>query len=169
MTTLLQKDLLLIKAQEWGTANKIIGKVHSEMYGIITALPDGESSSLPLKNRRHDRPVVVKPTQSDTVDVAVLSTAAEKPKKKRAERTKEDDLRKAAKLFVDGMFSDDPLTQGQAERAAGIPAGALFKGKGKEILAELMNAASRVSRRIDTPNGTRRKEIENANVYDNLR
>ena len=169
MTASLQKDLLLIKAQEWGTANKIIGKVHSEMYGIITALPDGESSSLPLKNRRHDRPVVVKPTQSDTAEEMALSTVAEKPKKKRAERTKEIDLRKAAKLFVDGMFSDNPITQGQAEKAAGIPAGALSKGKGKEILAEFMKAVARISRRIDTPNGTRRKEIENANVYDGLR
>ena len=127
--------------------------------------------NLVKRNRLHnpkDRPVVIKTPQQEAAEKEPPPTppAGTKPKKTR-KRTKEADIRKAVKLFFDSANTDSPLTQEQAEKAVKIPQGVLSKGKGKDILEEYIKEISRLSRRIDAPNGVRRKAVEDANRYEN--
>jgi len=111
---------------------------------------------------------VIKTPQQEAAEKEPPPTppAGTKPKKTR-KRTKEADIRKAVKLFFDSANTDNPLTQEQAEKVAIIPQGSLSKGRGKDILEEYTKEIAKISRKIDTPNGVRRKEIENANRYEN--
>jgi hypothetical protein len=117
------------------------------------------------------RPVLVKAPEPDDADSEPTPkpTVDQKPKPKRAKRASEADIRRAVKLFVDGMNTDSPLTQKQAEKAAEIPQGALSKGKGKEILDDCMRDVSRISPRIALPAGVRRKAVKDAPISDDWR
>jgi len=121
---------------------------------------------------RRNRPVLTAAIQQPEVAKTELSakpTVEDKPKQTRGKHVSESDIRIAVKLFVDSMNTDSPLSQRQAEKAAGIPQGALSKGKGKEILDDCMRDVSRISPRIAVPTGIRRKAVEDATVYDDMR
>ena len=124
-----------------------------------------------IVDRQQNRPALLTTSQPDLADSEPMPkpTVAQKPKPKRAKRASEADIRRAVKLFIDSANTDSPLTQKQAEKAAGIPQGALSKGKGKEILDNCMKDVSRIAPRIVVPDGVRRKDVENATFYDDMR
>jgi len=141
--------------------------IHPHQNGGYTGIHTPHTPPASIVDCRQNRPVVIKASYLDDVDSEPKPPLDPKPK--RAKRASEADIRKAVKLFVDSMNTDTPLTQKQAEKAAGIPQGALSKGKGREILDNCMQEISRISPRIAVPTGVRRKEVENATVYDDMR
>jgi len=146
--------------------------IHPHQNGATTEKQTSRTPPKSILEIRRNRPVVTAAIQHPdvaTTEPAPKPTVDQKPKPKRAKRVSETDIRRAVKLFVDGMNTDSPLTQKQAEKAAGIPQGALSKGKGKEILDNCMRAMSRIAPRIAVPAGARRKAVEDATVYDDLR
>jgi len=142
---------------------------HQNGECVATQIPYPQQKS--IVERKHNRPMLITTPQPDDADSEPMPkpTVVQKPNPKRAKRTSEADIRRAVKLFVDSVNTDSPLTQKQAEKAAGIPQGALSKGKGKKILDDCMKDLSRIAPRIVVPAGVRRNEVENATVYDDMR
>jgi hypothetical protein len=120
--------------------------------------------SLPEKHRRN-RPVVVAPSQADSKPVskpaAVISTSTSesKPKKPRAKRAQESDIRKAVKLVY-----DENIPQKEAEKACNLPQGTLSRRKGKEIMTQYRKDWGTPTK-IDSQHGVSRKELEKALRY----
>ena len=156
MTTASHKDLLLAKFQEYDAARQLMGKTQSEMHCIIGSLPEGTSIGIAPVIKRN-RPVLVKASQSDVV----APTIETKPKRTRRPRTCEADIRKAVKLVF-----DEDLSQKEAEIACDIPTGSLSKGNGKQIMDGYRKEWGTPTR-VAGQRGVRRKNVENANRYEN--
>jgi len=113
---------------------------------------------------RQNRPVVVKAPQSDDTEPEPFATPTveEKPKKARAKRTSEADIRKAVKL----VFDDEDMTQKRAEIVCGLPPGTLSRRKGMQIMEQYRKAWGTPTR-VEGERGARRKDVEDANKYEN--
>jgi hypothetical protein len=157
MTTVISKDLLAT-CQEWTTLRQHEIEAHSKlMHSIINALPMIEKPDVDMPRR--DRPVLVKAAQSDVVVPVPLVEA--KPKKTRAKRTSEADIRKAVKLVF-----DEDLSQKEAEIVCDIPTGSLSKGKGKQIMDGYRKEWGTPTS-VTGQRGARKKDVEKANRYEN--
>ena len=189
MTIASHKDLLVDTLNEWDIAQQMANKRRSDMHRIIAGLPDGNEAEdaapltpprdrlcrqndrccekqIPLtawEERAKNRPVVITSPQPDVVAVKppARPTVEEKPKKTKAKRTCEADIRKAVKLVY-----DENLTQKEAEIVCGLPPGTLSRRKGKQIMDGYRKAWG-TPNRVEGERGARRKDMENANKYEN--
>jgi len=106
-------------------------------------------------------PVFIKPLRPEVTSSKLSSepVAEKKPKKTRAKRAHESDIRKAVKLVY-----DEDMTQKEAERACNLPTGTLSRRKGKEIMSQYRRDWGTPTI-INSQRGISRKELEKALLY----
>jgi len=114
-----------------------------------------------------DRPFVIKPPQLEIPETKLPlelppseAVIEEKPKKTRAKRTSETDIRKAVKLVY-----DENLTQKEAEIVCNLPPGTLSRRKGKQIMDGYRKEWGRPNR-VEGERGVQRKDVEDGNRYE---
>ena len=113
---------------------------------------------------RRDRPVLTAAIQQPDLaktEPSAKPTAEVKPKKIRAKHASEADIRKAVKLVY-----DEDLTQKEAEIVCNLPPGTLSRRKGKQIMDGYRKAWGTPTT-VKGQRGARRKDVENANKYEN--
>jgi len=110
---------------------------------------------------------VIKPPQSENPETKLPlelppseAVIENKPKKARAKRASETDIRKAVKLVY-----DENLTQKEAEIACNLPLGTLSRRKGKQIMEAYRKAWGRPNR-VEGERGVRRRNVEDGNRYE---
>jgi len=119
------------------------------------------ASNRPVLNSAATPPSVADSTNAADFQVPTQRSAAkEKPKKARAKRTSEADIRKAVKLVY-----DENLTQKEAEKECHLPQGTLSKSKGKEIMAEYRKRWGTPTM-INSQRGVSRKELEKSFLHE---
>ena len=195
MTITSHKDRLVDTFQNFVSAQQMADKARSEMHSIIASLPDENTAeeivapSTPPgcrptmiyqhNDRCREKPAPSSTREGNTSNRPVLTaaiwqpdvgepepfttpTVEEKPKKARAKRTSEDDIRKAVKL----VFDDEDMTQKRAEIVCGLPPGTLSRRKGMQIMEQYRKAWGTPTR-VEGERGARRKDVEDANKYEN--
>ena len=132
---------------------------------VIKHQNDGESGKpVPphmLRNLDEDewkRPVVITSEPDSTESNRDLEP--DRPKKTRAKRVSEADIRKAIKLVY-----DDNLTQKQAEKMCNLPHGTLSRRKGKRVMEEYRKEWGTPTS-LYSQHGVSKKELEKAFLYD---
>ena len=121
------------------------------------------SCSLPETNERNitKRPVLIKVSQPEVADSRPPSPPIfeKKPKKTRAKRASESDIRQAVKLVY-----DEDMAQKEAERACNLPRGTLSRRRGKQIMAQYRKDWGTPTI-INSQRGVSKKELEKAFLY----
>ena len=138
--------------------------IHPHQNGECTEKQTPRTSPEITGDSRRNRPVLVKAPQSDDAESEPFATPTveEKPKPKRAKRVSETDIRKAVKL----VFDDEDMTQKRAEIVCGLPPGTLSRRKGMLIMEQYRKAWGTPTR-VEGERGARRKDVEDANKYEN--
>jgi len=127
-------------------------------YRTIHSLPDDRmlnASNRPVLNN-----AATPPSVADFQVPTPRPAAKERPKKTRAKRTCEADIRKAVKLVF-----DENIAQNEAEKTCHLPQGTLSKSKGKKIMEEYRKKWGTPTM-INSQRGVSRKELEKSFRYE---
>jgi len=152
-----------LAADENGQTISSLQESKERGYQTIHSWPEERrfnASNRPVLNSAAVPPSATDSPNADFQVPAQRSVEKERPKKARAKRTCEADIRKAVKLVY-----DENISQKEAEQKCHLPQGTLSKSKGKEIMAEYRKRWGTPTM-INSQRGVSRKELEKSFLHE---